>query len=113
MTMVSAPATPNEQSAARIGRAATFDVTLSIKDWLRCGMFVGANVGIILGAIFVAIPFSAGIPSFGLARTLLVGVFACAVMARGFAVLAAALYSKTRGHVLSFAPVRTDSRDAP
>ena len=79
MSMVSAPATHNEQSTARIGRAATLDVTVSIKDWLRRGTFVGANVGTILGAIFVAIPFSAEIPSFGLARAPLVGVFGCAV----------------------------------
>jgi len=81
MSMVSAPTYYNEQSTGPIDRAATLDVTVSIKNWVRCGTFLGANVGIILGAIFVAIPFSAEISSFGLARALLVGVFACAVTA--------------------------------
>lgn len=86
--------------------APIYDAIASVKDWGRYGIVLGANFGIILGAIFVAIPFSAQIPNLGLAGTLVVGAVACALMAGAFAAVAAALYSKTRYHVLSFARVR-------
>ena len=103
MSMLYAPAYRNEQSTPYHGRAPIADATVCIMDWSRCGTFLGANVGIVLGAIFVAIPFTTEIPSIGLFRTLLVGVIACALMAGGFAALAATLYGKSRGRTLSFA----------
>lgn len=112
MSMVSAPGYHDEQRTPHGDLATIANVTFSIRDWGRCGTFLGANVGIVLGAIFVAIPFTADVPALGLFRTLLVGAVSCAVMAGGFAALAAALYSKTRGHGLSFAPVHKISPDA-
>jgi hypothetical protein len=102
-----APAYRAEPSTPSNGRAPITDATVCIRDWSRCGTFLGANVGIVLGAIFVAIPFTSEIPTLGLFRTLLIGVIACAVMAGGFAALAATLYGKSRGRALSFAPAPT------
>jgi hypothetical protein len=110
--MVSAFVYRNAPRAPHVDSTPISVTTVCIQDWGRCGTFIGANVGIILGAIFVAIPFTSEIPGIGLFRTLLVGVIACAVMAGGFAALAAVLYSKTHTPVLAFAPRRTNYRDA-
>lgn len=96
----------NEQSIPPTVLASLHDVKAYIKGWGRCGLFLGANLGVILGAFFVAVPFTAEITTLSLVRTLLVGVIACTVMAGAFAALAAALYSKTRNHFLSAARVR-------
>ncbi len=82
-----------------------------VKDWGRCGVILGANFGIILGAVFIAIPFSAEIPRVGLFGTLLVGAIACALMAGAFAGVAAALYSKAS--IPAFVRVRTGHHGTP
>lgn len=69
------------------------DVTDRVKYWGRRGIFFGGTSGIVLGAIFVAIPFSTDVPAFGVFGTLLVGAVECAVIGGGFAALAAALFA--------------------
>jgi len=86
--------------------APIYDAIASIQDWGRYGIVLGANFGIILGVIFVAIPFTAPIHTLGVFGTLFVGAVACALMAGGFAVVAGALYRKTRYHVRAFVRVR-------
>ncbi len=53
--------------------------------------------GFVLGTIFVAIPLSTNILTFGAAGTLLVAAVECAVIAGGFAALAAALFGEGSG----------------
>lgn len=68
-------------------------VTDRVKCWGRRGIFFGGNFGIALGVIFVAIPFSTDILTFGVFGTLLVGAVECAVIGGGFAALGAALFA--------------------
>jgi hypothetical protein len=56
-------------------------------------MLWGALFGLVFSAILVAIPFSTNVLTFGVAGTLLVGAVECAVIAGGFAALAAALFA--------------------
>lgn len=69
------------------------DVTASVKSWGRTGIILGANFGIVLGAIFVAIPFSTDVLTFGVFGTLLVGAVECAVIGGAFAASAAAIFA--------------------
>lgn len=69
------------------------DVTDCVKSWGRRGIFFGASFGFIFGAIFVAIPFTSDVLTFGVIGTLLVGAVECAVIAGGFAALAAAIFA--------------------
>lgn len=68
------------------------DVTDCIESWGRRGIFFGANFGFVLGAIFVAIPYTSNALAFGAIGTLVVGMVECAFIAGAFAALAAALY---------------------
>jgi hypothetical protein len=81
------PRTPVASSAP------VHDVTDSIKSWGRAGIILGANFGLVLGAILVAIPFTTDVLTFGVVGTLLVGAVECAVIAGGFAALGAALFA--------------------
>jgi hypothetical protein len=69
------------------------DVTSSVKSWGRTGIILGANFGLVFGAILVAIPFTTDVLTFGVIGTLLVGAVECAVIAGGFAALGAALFA--------------------
>jgi hypothetical protein len=69
-----------------------------VKSWGRRGIFLGANFGFVLGVIFVAIPFATDVLTFGVFGTLLAGAVECAVIAGGFAALAAALIDKGARH---------------
>jgi hypothetical protein len=71
---------------------AVYDVDGCIRSWGRRGILSGGLVGVVLGAIFVANPFTAGVLTFGIAGTLIVCAMECAVVAGGFAVLMAALH---------------------
>lgn len=73
------------------------DVTACIKSWGRRGIFWGAVFGFVLGTILVAIPLSTDILTFGVVGTLLVAAVECAVIAGGFAALAAALFGEGSG----------------
>ena len=68
------------------------DVTECVKSWGRTGITLGAIVGFVLGAVFVAIPLSTDVLTFGVLGTLLVGTVECAAVAGAFAAFAAALY---------------------
>ena len=81
------------------------DVTASIKSWGRRGIFWGAVFGFVLGAILVAIPLSTDILTFGVVGTLVVAAVECAVIAGGFAALAAALFGEGSGSHARTEPV--------
>ena len=81
------PRTPMPRSAS------INDVTDCVKSWGRRGIFFGACFGFTFGAIFVAIPFTSDVLTFGVVGTLLVGAVECAVIAGGFAALAAAIFA--------------------
>ncbi len=68
------------------------DVGDSIKSWGRRGIVSGGLFGFALAAILVAIPLTTDVLTFGTIGTLIVGAVECAVIAGGFAALAAALY---------------------
>jgi hypothetical protein len=79
--------------------AAVYNVTDCIKSWGRYGIFWGGILGLMLGAILVAIPLTTDILTFGVIGTLVVASIECAVIAGGFAALAAALFSRgARNH---------------
>ena len=92
MSAISAPRLFVEPRTLQTSSGHVHDVTDCVKSWGRRGIFFGANFGLVLGAIFVAIPFSTDVLTFGVIGTLLVGAVECAVLAGGFAALAAALY---------------------
>jgi len=82
------------QHAPRKGRAPANDVPTRVKSWGRLGVYWGAAFGFTLGAILVAVRLSTDILTIGVVRTLMVAAIECAVIAGGFAALAAALVSK-------------------
>jgi hypothetical protein len=87
------------------------DVTACVKSWGRRGVIGGAVFGFVLGIILVAIPLSTNILTFGVGGTLLVAVVECAVIAGGFAALAAALFGQgSGGHARSDALAMTRRR---
>ena len=99
MSAISAPRLFVEPRTLQTSSGHVHDVTDCVKSWGRRGIFFGANFGLVLGAIFVAIPFSTDVLTFGVIGTLLVGSVECAVLAGGFAALAAALYGEgVRSH---------------
>lgn len=57
----------------------------------RRGILQGAIFGLIFGSILVGLPLSADILTFGVFRTVIIAVIGCAIIAGGFAALAAAL----------------------
>ena len=71
---------------------AVYDVDGCIRFWGRRGMLLGGLIGSVLGAIFIANPFTAGVLTFGIAGTLIICAMECAAVAGGFAVLMAALH---------------------
>jgi hypothetical protein len=73
------------------------DVTACIKAWGRRGIAWGAGFGFALGTILVAIPLSTDILTFGVIGTMVVAAVECAVIAGGFAALAAALFGEGSG----------------
>ena len=98
MSAISAPrrfAVPRmpDFSSAPLSSVPLHDVTDSVKSWGRTGIILGANFGLVLGAILVAIPFTTDVLTFGVIGTLLVGAVECAVIAGGFAALGAALFA--------------------
>lgn len=88
---------PIETPALGTGAAPVSDVNDRVKSWGRRGVFLGANFGFVFGAIFVAIPFTSDVLTFGTIGTLLVGTVECAFIAGAFAALGAALYGKGVG----------------
>lgn len=83
-----------ETRARDKGKVAVHNVTDRVKSWGRRGIFFGANVGFVLGAIFVAIPYTSDVLAFGTIGTLVVGIVECAFIAGAFAAFAAALHAK-------------------
>ncbi len=73
---------------------AVHDVGDSIKSWGKRGMVSGGLFGFTLAAVLVAIPLTTDVLTFGTIGTLIVGAVECAVIAGGFAAMAAALYSQ-------------------
>lgn len=71
---------------------AVHDVGDSIKSWGKRGMISGGLFGFAFAAVLVAIPLTTDVLTFGTVGTLIVGVVECAVIAGGFAAMAAALY---------------------
>ena len=67
------------------------DVGACIRSWGMRGVLSGGLFGFVLGAIFVAIPLTTDVLTFGTLGTLIVGTVECAVIAGGFGALAAAL----------------------
>ncbi|MGA7675183.1 MAG: hypothetical protein WCA78_09080 [Rhizomicrobium sp.] len=70
------------------------DVGACIRSWGMRGILSGGIFGFILGAVFVAIPLTTDVLTFGTLGTLIVGAVECAVIAGGFGALAAALTGK-------------------
>jgi hypothetical protein len=71
---------------------AVYDVDGCIGSWGRRGILSGGLIGFVLGAIFIANPFAAGVLTFGVVGTLIICAMECAVVAGGFAALMAALH---------------------
>lgn len=71
-----------------------YDVGRCIRSWGRRGILSGGIFGFALGAIFVAIPFTTDVLTFGTIGTLIVGTVECAVIAGAFGAFAAALYGQ-------------------
>jgi hypothetical protein len=74
------------------GAIAVYDIDGCVRSWGRRGILLGGLTGFVLGAIFVANPFTARVLTFGIAGTLIVCTMECAAIAGGFAVLIAALH---------------------
>ena len=74
--------------------AVSIDLVNGIKVWARCGLVLGANLGLVLAAIAIALSFSAEVSTVDVLRTLFFGMFGCALMASSLSALAAALYHK-------------------
>jgi len=70
------------------------DVGDCIRSWGMRGILSGGIFGFVLGVIFVAIPLTTDVLTFGTIGTLIVGAVECAVIAGGFGALAAALHSQ-------------------
>jgi hypothetical protein len=94
MSAISSTARIAEPQVPETGATSVYDVTDCIKSWGRRGILWGAVLGFALGAIFVAIPLTTDILTFGAVGTLIVAAVECAVIAGGFAALAAALFGK-------------------
>ncbi len=112
MSMVSPPARRDEERLPNIIAAPIHEAATCVRAWGRRGIFLGANFGFVLGAIFVAVSYTADAPTFGVLGTVLVGMVECAVIAGAFAALAAARYSKTRNSAVPFERVRGANRRA-
>jgi hypothetical protein len=74
------------------GGAPSSDGSTCVKSWGRFGAYWGALFGFTLGAILVTVRLSTDILTIGVVRTVMVAVIECAVIAGGFAALAAALF---------------------
>jgi hypothetical protein len=94
VSAISAPSRYEKSRAPETGAVSVYDVGDCIRSWGRRGIFLGAILGFILGAIFVAIPLTTDTLTFGVAGTLLVAAVECAAVAGGLGVLAAALYGR-------------------
>jgi hypothetical protein len=70
------------------------DVGDCIRSWGMRGILSGGLFGFVLGAIFVAIPLTTDVLTFGTLGTLIVGAVECAFIAGCFGALAAALTGK-------------------
>ncbi len=70
------------------------DVGASVKSWGWRGMVAGGFLGFAFATVLVAIPLTTDVLTFGTVGTLIVGAVECAVIAGGFAALAAALYGQ-------------------
>jgi hypothetical protein len=96
---VRTPPVPNRTMDPRSrhsGRVPSGDITPTIKSWGRRGIIGGALFGLTLGVMLVAIPLTSDILTFGVFGTLMVAAVECAVIAGGFAALAAALFGNNR-----------------
>lgn len=92
-----------------------YDVGASVKSWGRRGIAWGGAAGFALGVVFVAIPLTSDILTFGILGTLIVATVEGAVVAGAFGAIAAALYGN--GVLQSGRPAfdrgRIDSRRVP
>ena len=111
MNAISLPRRPSEKGTA-IDASAFNDVGDCIKSWGMRGILSGGLFGFALGVVFVAVPLSTDVLSFGPIGTLLIGTVECAAVAGGFGALAAALYGKGRrlGDSVQLEPTHTANR---
>lgn len=73
---------------------AFYDVSRCVKAWGRRGVLLGGIFGFALGVMFVAIPFTSDVLTFGVIGTLIVAAVEGAVIAGAFSVCIAAFYGK-------------------
>lgn len=73
---------------------AYYDVSDRVRSWGRRGILGGGLFGFAFGMVFVAIPQTVNVLTFGVVGTLLVAAVEGAVIAGAFGACAAALYSK-------------------
>jgi hypothetical protein len=85
---------PVSQDGFEYKHNAFYDVSDCVKSWGRRGILWGGLFGLALGIVFVAIPHTDKVLTFGVIGTLIVGMVEGAVVAGAFGVCAAALYSK-------------------
>lgn len=93
MSAISIPRRFAEPRRSEVSSSSFHDVTASVRLWGRRGIFLGGTFGFALAAVFVAIPLSTNVLTFGAIGTLLVGAVECAVIAGGFAALGAAIFA--------------------
>jgi hypothetical protein len=74
--------------------ADVYDLDGCIRVWGKRGILSGGLIGLVLGALFVANPFTANALTFGIAGTLIVCAIECAVVAGAFAATLAALHGQ-------------------
>jgi hypothetical protein len=98
--------------SAESNTIAIYDVGSCIKLWGRRGILLGGLFGFALGAIFVAIPLTTDVLTFGTFGTLIVGAVECAVIAGAFGAFAAVVYGKgaLRGNATRFERSLTANR---
>lgn len=81
-------------SKAETKSSAIFDVGARVKTWGKRGIVCGGTAGFMLGVVFVAIPFSSHVLSFGILGTLTVVTVEGAFIAGTFGAFAALIYGK-------------------
>lgn len=84
------------------GSVVVYDVGVRIKSWGLRGILSGGIFGFVLGAMFVAIPFTADVLTFGVLGTLAIGTLECAAVGGGFGAFAAAVFGQgiARGNTI-------------